>query len=379
MSVVYLDNNATTRPDPRVVEAMLPWLGERYGNPSSAHRMGQTARAAIDEARGQVAALVGCRDRDLTFTGGGTEATNYALRGLFAKSESNRVVTTAAEHDATRGTLESLSAEVVEVPVDAGGIIDLDAFAEALAGGAAMATLIWANNETGVVNDMAAAAELCRENKVPLHVDATQAVGKIPVDLPAVGCDVATFAPHKFHGVKGVGLLYARRGVRLAAQVTGGPQERDRRGGTENVAGIVAAGVAAALALEALPKMARVIDLRDDLERRVLETCGDCRVNGDVRHRLPNTSNVGFARVQAEAILLMLSEAGVCASAGAACSSGSLEPSHVLRAMRVPEIYAHGSVRFSLSRLSTAADVDALLAVLPGVIERLRAVLPTAG
>lgn len=385
VDVVYLDNNATTQPDPLVVEAMLPWLTEKYGNPSSAHRMGQTARAAVDESRAKLARLVGCRDSELTFTGGGTEASNTALRGLFANRNRDgsrpKIVTTAAEHSATRETVKALQgagAEVVEVPVDGEGLLDFAGLAEAVDERTTLVTTIWANNETGVVNDVAPIAQLCRERKVPFHCDATQAIGKLPVNFHELGVDCATMAAHKFHGPKGIGALYVRRGMRVPPLVVGGPQEREKRGGTENVAGIVGMGVAAELAATYLPDMASVAKLRDDLERRALETCGDVRVNGSTTHRLPNTTNLGFKHLQAEAILLMLSERGVCASAGAACSSGSLEPSHVLRAMGVPEAYAHGSVRFSLSRLSTPADVDALLDVLPDVVDRLRSVLPVA-
>ena len=380
--LTYLDNNATTRPDPRVVAAMLPFLETWWGNPSSAHRFGQHSRAAVDEARAKVAALVGCRDSEITFTGGGTEATNTILNGLLRlRSPRRKIVTGAAEHAATRETCQRLDgnlADVVEVPVDDLGRLDMDRLAAEIDDEAAFVSLLWANNETGTICDVAAAAELCKSKKVPLHCDATQAVGKLPCDFAALGFDAATFAAHKFHGPKGVGHLYARRGLRLSPLIVGGPQERDRRGGTENVPGIVGSGEAAVLALEHLADIPRVAALRDDLESRVLAKIDAVRVNGDVDNRLPNTSNLGFAHLEAEAILLMLSEQGVCASAGAACSSGSLEPSHVLRAMRVPEIHAHGSVRFSLSRLTTPAEIDRLLDVLPRLIARLRAVLPIA-
>ena len=383
--LAYLDSNATTKPDPGVVEAMLPFLQENWGNPSSAHRMGQRARAAVDEARAKVAALVGCRDRELTFTGGGTEASNTAIRGLFharRRRDANKtcIVTTAVEHSATREVCHHLrdheGAQVIEVGVDELGRLDLDAFADALTETAALATVIWGNNETGVVTDIEAVAKVCGDRGVPLHVDATQCIGKIGVDLPTLGCDAATLAGHKFHGPKGVGALYLRRGVRIEPLIIGGPQERDRRGGTENVPGIVGMGQAARLAGEHLADMPRVAEMRDEFERRVLEAIQDVRVNGDREHRLPNTTNLGFARLEAEAILLMLSEAGVCASAGAACSSGSLEPSHVLRAMGVPETLAHGSLRFSLSRFTTRQEIEHALSVLPGVIGRLRSVLP---
>ena len=381
--MIYLDNNATTQPDPLVAEAMWPWLTERYGNPSSAHRMGQVARAAVDEARAKVAALVGCRDRELTFTGGGTEATNTALRGLFHARNRNvrrpKIVVTAAEHAATKETAEDLGGEVLEAPVDEDGLTGLDDFAAAIDDTTAFVSVIWANNETGVINDPTPLVELCRERGVPLHVDATQAVGKLPVNLADLGCDAATFASHKFHGPKGVGVLYLRRGLRIRPHIVGGPQERDRRGGTENVAGIVGTGVAAELAATHLSDVPKIAAMRDDVEQRILATCGDVRINGQSAPRLPNTVNAGFKHLQAEAILLMLSEAGVCASAGAACSSGSLEPSHVLTAMDVPEAYAHGSVRFSLSRFTTRDEVDATMKVLPDVIARLRRVVPVAG
>jgi cysteine desulfurase len=383
--VTYLDNNSTTRIDPAVLEAMLPFLTEQYANPSSVHRPGQTARAAVDEARQAVADAVGVRDRDLTFTGGGTEASNTAIAGLLQVRRDRDprrtvIVTSAVEHDATRQTVERLvsaGAEHREIPVDDRGRFDLEALDAALDDRVALASFIWANNETGVIADLPAVVDRCDSAEVPLHVDATQCVGKLPVDLGAMGVRCATLSPHKFHGPKGVGVLVTGRGIRLPALVVGGPQERDRRGGTENVAGIVGAGVAARLAVEHLGEMTRVEALRDELEARVRATCGDVHVNGGGADRLPNTSNLGFRGLQAEAILLMLSEAEICASAGAACSSGSLEPSHVLRAMDVPEAFAHGSLRFSLSRFSQAEDLDRLLAVLPDVIERLGRVLPT--
>jgi cysteine desulfurase len=375
---VYLDNNATTQPDPAAVEAMLPFLTEHYANPSSVHRPGQVARAAIEEARAKLAVLVGCRDRQLTFTGCGTEATNLAVRGLFAKRQRRRVLTTPVEHDATRAVVEALpDAAVEEVAVDADGRPVTDDLIARLGDDVALVSLIWANNETGVLSNAAAICAACREAGVPVHLDATQAVGKMRVDLTEVGCDAATFAPHKFHGIKGVGVLYVRRGLRLPGFVVGGPQERGLRGGTENVPGIVAAGVAAERAMATMDQWPRVEAMRDDLERRVLATCGEVRVNGGPP-RLGNTSNLGFRGLHAEALLLMLSEAGICASAGAACSSGSLEPSRVLLAAGVPEPWAFGSVRFSLSRMTTPADVDALCETLPPIVQRLRRVMPTA-
>ena len=380
MELTYLDNNATTRPAPEVVEAMLPFLREWYGNPSSVHRFGQKSRQAIDEARGQIAAAIGCADSEIIFTGGGTEAINSAIRGLLsARSPRKRIVTTTVEHSATRELCAQLAregAEIVEIAVDREGELDLDGFNAAVDESVALVTVMWANNETGVLFPVEEIARVCRDRKVPFHCDGTQAVGKIPVNVVTAGIDVMSFAAHKFHGPKGVGGLYQRRGVRTRPLIIGGPQERNRRGGTENVPGIVGMGKAAELAVARLTEMKRVAQMRDELERRILSEIADTHVNGSVEHRLPNTTNIGFARLEAEAILLLLSEQGICASAGAACSSGSLEPSHVLRAMNIDERIAHGAIRFSLSRYTTEAEIERAMEVLPGVVEKLRAVLP---
>jgi cysteine desulfurase len=381
MDLVYLDNNATTRPDPRVIEALLPYLVEWYGNPSSVHRFGQRSRMAIDQARGQIAALVGCAESELTFTGGGTEAINTAVRSLAAMRGPRRtVLTTTVEHSATRELCQQMARErwnVVEIPVDHLGRLDLDRLrAEASREDVAVVSVMWANNETGVIFPVERVAEICRSAKVPLHVDATQVIGKAPVDFRSLGVDMASFASHKFHGPKGVGCLYARRGVRVAPLLIGGPQELGRRGGTENVPGIVGMGEAAEIARRELTNMPQVAAMRDRLERAILSTIPNTSVNGDTGSRLPNTSNISFAALEAEAILLLLSEQNICASAGAACSSGSLEPSHVLRAMGIEDRIAHGAIRFSLSRFTTDAEIDRALSVLPGVIARLRAVLP---
>ena len=381
MELCYLDNNATTKPAPEVVAAMVPYLSEMYGNPSSVHRMGQRARQGVDEARAQVATLVGCADSELLFTGGGTEAINTAIRGLLAvRSPRKRIVTTSVEHSATRELCQQLAREtfeIVEIPVDVTGALDMDRLRAELNDATALVTVMWANNETGVIFPVDQVAQICKAARVPFHCDATQAVGKIEADFKAIGLDAASFAAHKFHGPKGTGALYTRRGLRFRPLLIGGPQERGRRGGTENVAGIVGMGVAADLARRGLPEMiSRVAPLRDRLERTILDSIPDSHVNGRTDARLPNTTNIGFSRLEAEAILLLLSEQGVCASAGAACSSGSLEPSHVLRAMNIDPLVAHGAVRFSLSRYTTDAEIDRALEVLPPVIGRLRAVLP---
>ena len=380
MDLIYLDNNATTRPAPEVVEAMLPYFTEWYGNASSVHRFGQRSRQAIDEARAQVSAAIGCSDSELLFTGGGTEGINTAVRGLLAaRSPRKRIITSTVEHSATRELCAQLAkegAQVVEIPVDQKGTLDLDRLREVVDDTAALVTLMWANNETGVLFPVHEIAEICRAVRVPFHCDGTQAVGKIPVNVSNIGIDAMSFASHKFQGPKGVGGLFIRRGLRVRPLLVGGPQERGRRGGTENVPGIVGMGKAAEMAIAALPQMERVASLRDRLERQILDQIDDTHVNGRTDLRLPNTTNIGFARLEAEAILLLLSEQGICASAGAACSSGSLEPSHVLKAMGIGARIAHGAIRFSLSRYTTPDEVERAVTVLPGLIARLRSVLP---
>lgn len=380
MQLIYLDNNATTQPDPQVVAAMAHSLSEAWGNPSSTHRFGQAARKEIDDARAAVAKLLGCHDQEVFFTGSGTESTNTAIRGLLAsRTPRRRIITSTVEHSATRetcGTLGREGFEIVEIPVDREGLIDVAKFEAALNDDVALVTLMWANNETGVLFPIEKLAPLCKAKRIPIHIDATQTIGKLPVNFAELGIDAATVSAHKFHGPKGIGVLFTRRGVRLRPHIIGGPQERGRRGGTENVSGIVGMGAASKLALEHLADMPRVRALRDRFENTVLERIPETRVNGSREHRLPNTSNLSFARVSAEGILILLSEQGVCASAGAACSSGSLEPSHVIKSMQVDPIYAHGAIRFSFGRYNTDADVDRAIDVLPGVIERLRKVLP---
>jgi cysteine desulfurase len=380
VDLIYLDNNATTRPAPEVVAAMLPYLTEFYGNPSSVHRFGQRSRQAIDEARAQVAALIHSADSQITFTGGGTEAVNTAIRGILAtRSPRKKIVTTTVEHSATRELCQQLArggAEIIEIGVGHDGSLNQGTFRAAIDDTCALATVMQANNETGVLFPIAELQQICKEHRVPLHVDATQAVGKIPVDATALQIDAMSFAAHKFHGPKGVGALFVRRGLRIRPSIIGGPQEAGRRGGTENVPGIVGMGKAAELALASLDQTPRIAALRDRLEQSILHKIPDTHVNGSTAHRLPNTTNIGFSRLEAEAILLLLSEQGICASAGAACSSGSLEPSHVLRAMHVDDKIAHGAVRFSLSRYTTEDEISRTLVVLPGIVSRLRAVLP---
>ena len=407
MDLIYLDNNATTKPAPEVVAEMLPYLTDLYGNPSSVHRFGQRARQAIEQARSRISSLIGCSDSELLFTGGGTESINTAIRGILAaRSPRKKIVTTAVEHSATRELCQQLAKEgieIVEIPVDHQGALDLTQLESALADDVALVTIMSANNETGVLFPINATAQLCKSRKIPFHCDGTQSIGKLPVNVAELGIDAMSFASHKFHGPKGAGGLFIRRGLRFRPHIIGGPQERGRRGGTENVPGIVGMGKAAELAQIAVspapppaepflsgqhfvrPSSAsrvstidRITALRDRLERDILATIPDAHINGRTDARLPNTTNIGFARLEAEAILLLLSEKGLCASAGAACSSGSLEPSHVLIAMKIDPKIAHGAIRFSLSRYTTDDEIDRALEILPPVIDRLRAVLPVA-
>jgi len=397
MEAVYLDNNATTEPAPQVVDAVARAMRQQWANPSSVHRLGQLARQKVELARHAVAQLIGAKPNELIFTSGGTESNNLTLRGLFDRAQQPLLITSRIEHSALREPAEAVAERghtVVYVPSDGDGLIAPDAVAAAVAEHAPSADVVlvsiqWANNETGVIQPIAAIAQALkdaagaldtpRRRKVYFHTDATQAVGKLPVDVAAAGVDLLTFAGHKFHGPKGVGGLWRRRGVRLEPMQRGGPQEREQRGGTENTAGILGLGVAAELAqafVQDADRIAELTALRDRFERGVKAASPAAVVNSAGAPRLWNTSNLGFPGLEAEAVLVGLSERGVCASAGAACSSGSLEPSPVLRAMGVPEPVAHGSVRFSLSRDSTDAEIEQALAVVPMVLERLSRTLP---
>jgi cysteine desulfurase len=402
MDWVYLDNNATTRPAPQVADAVDHATRELWANPSSVHRFGQQVRQRVELARQQVGELIGAPPRELIFTSGGTEADNLALFGCAAELDKLTLITTKVEHAAVREPAERLAKRggaVCYADVDLDGRVKIESLKQLLAehatpGRTTLVSIQWANNETGVIqpiDDIAAAVQATREDaaeqgsrlKLLLHLDATQAVGKLPVDVGGAGCDMLTLAGHKFHGPKGVGALWLRRGVRLQPTQLGGAQERERRGGTENTPAIIGMGVAAQLA-KAFVNDTHAIDhvraLRDKLEQGVCEALPGTVVNsGGVApdQRLWNTTNLGFPGVEAEAVLLGLSEQGVCASAGAACSSGSLDPSPVLLAMGVPEPVAHGSVRFSLSRETTGTEIDRAIGVVPKVVGRLMDVLPT--
>lgn len=380
MNWIYLDNNATTRPDDRVVEAMMPFIAERYANPSSVHNFGGAVRAAIDDARGRLAALLGCDASELVFTSGGTESDNAAVRGLMAARKGrDHLVVSAVEHAAVWDLaewLEKAGRRVTRVPVDGAGRLDLDRLADAVdADATALVAVMHANNETGVLSPIDDVVALCRERGVPLVCDAVQTFGKLPLNLRELRAELVALSAHKFHGPKGTGLLYIRRGTRFRPWLIG-HQERRRRGGTENVAGIIGMARAAELAVEHLEdERTRVAALRDRLEAGLLAAVRDASVNGgpDVS-RLPNTTNISFPGCQSEALLIMLSENGVAASSGAACSSGSLEASHVLRAMGVPPSRAQGAIRFSLSRFNTQEEIDRAIELIPRLVERLRAV-----
>ncbi len=381
---IYLDSNATTKPAPQVADAMYEMLTDLWGNPSSAHRFGQAARQKLDLARQQVADFIGAKPRELIFTSGGTESNNLAIQGMIQVSEARQptVITTRIEHSAVREQVELLAERGLLRPVwleSEDGYIEPDLLAAALEANpeTAIVSIQWANNETGLIQPIAELGALCEDRDVPLHVDGTQWVGKMPTDLgTAEGphIDLLTFSAHKFHGPKGVGCLWIRRGWGVRPVTLGGSQENQRRPGTENIAGIVGMGVAAQLAREWLATDGREAQRarRDDFEAKVLQRCDGALVNSGRRERLWSTSNIAFPGLEAEAILIGLSERGVYASAGAACSSGSLEPSPVLRSMGIGEPAAHGSVRFSLSRETTQAELDEATETIADVIARLR-------
>jgi cysteine desulfurase len=382
MKPVYLDNNATTAVAPEVLEAMLPFLRERYGNPSSIHAFGGDVNGDVERARERVAALLGAESpTEILFTSCGTESDNTAiLSALEAYPERKQVITTRVEHPAVLSLvrhLERRGYEVVRVGVDRDGLLDLMELRAALSARTAIVSVMWANNETGVLFPVEELARMAHEVGALFHTDAVQTVGKIPIDMRQSAIDMLSLSGHKLHGPKGIGALYVRRGTKFRPFLIGGHQERNRRGGTENVPGIVALGTAAELAhRHVAEEQTTVRALRDRLELGILERVPDALVNGHRERRLPNTTNISFEFVEGEAILLLLDQAGICASSGSACTSGSLEPSHVLRAMGIPFTYAHGSIRFSLSRYTTQSEVDRVLAELPAVIARLREISP---
>jgi len=378
--IVYLDNNATTQVAPEVVAAMMPFFGNLYGNPSSMHTFGGQVGAHLREARAKVAALLGADPGEIIFTSCGTESDNTAIISALKSQPGKRhVVTTRVEHPAVLSLgqdLERQGYEVTFLPVDRQGNLDLDQAAEAIREDTAVVSVMWANNETGVVFPVAELAELAKAKGALFHTDAVQAVGKIPINLRETSIDMLSLSGHKLHAPKGVGVLYVRKGTPFVPYIIGGHQEHGRRAGTENVPYIVGIGVAAELAMANLEdENTRVRALRDRLEDGLLKMPATM-VNGDRERRLPNTSSISFEYVEGESILLGLSDLGICASSGSACTSGSLEPSHVLRAMGVPFTAAHGSIRFSFSIYNTDEDVDLVLDNMAPIIERLREISP---
>lgn len=375
--VIYFDNNATTRLAPEALEAMQPYLTELYGNPSSIHAFGSQAARKIQEAREQVAALLGAADPvEVVFTSCGTEGDNAAIRGLLESQPQKRhIVTTQVEHPAVLSLcqhLEKKGYRVTWLRVDGNGALDLDELKDSLADDTALVSIMYANNETGVIFPIDAIGKIVKAGGIPFHVDAVQAAGKVPLNLKQTPVDLLTISAHKFHGPKGVGALYVRRGITFRPFMIGGHQERGRRGGTENVAAIVGMGKAAALALKNMPEEERRVEkLRDRLETSLLESCPEARVNGDSKTRLPNTLNMSFKFLEGEAILVLLDQEGICASTGSACTAGSAEPSHVLRAMGVPPDWLQGAVRFSLSRYTTEEEVLSVNQKVPSIVERL--------
>jgi cysteine desulfurase len=380
-NVVYLDNNATTQVADEVIESMLPYLSLRYGNPSSMHTFGGSVAKAISHAREQVAAMLGCHPEEIIFTSCGTESDNAAIKGTLTMfPEKRKVVTTRVEHPAVLTTcrdLERHGYSVSEIGVDRQGRLDMDQLGFRVDDNTAIVSVMWANNETGTIFPVEPIAEIVKARGAIFHTDAVQVVGKIPLNLKNSDIDLLSLSGHKLHAPKGIGVLYVRKGTRIGTFMHGGHQESGRRGGTENVPGIVAMGKACEMAMRYMDEEnTRVKALRDRLESKIMATCPDCVINGDVENRLPNTLNISFEFIEGESILMMLDRFGICASSGSACTSGSLEPSHVLRAMGVPFTAAHGSIRFSLSRYNTEKEVDFVAEQLPPIISRLRQLSP---
>ncbi|MGQ9928661.1 MAG: cysteine desulfurase family protein [Chloroflexaceae bacterium] len=381
---IYLDHAATTPLDPRVLEAMLPYLTEHYGNPSSIHRQGRAALQALDDAREQVALVLGCSRREVIFTSGGSESINLAVKGAALARRSAgaqaHLIVSAIEHHAVLHAAKYLQQqhgfEVTLLPVDEGGLVRPDDLRAALRPDTALVSVMYANNEIGTIQPIAELGAICREASVPLHTDAVQAAGMLPLDVEALKVDYLSLTAHKFYGPKGVGVLYARRGAPLLPQINGGAQERRRRAGTENVAGIVGLAVALTLAEERRPTATeRIRPLRERLIDGLLAAVPDSWLNGDRLQRLPGNANLGFAGIEGESLLLLLDQAGICASSGSACTSGSLEPSHVLLALGLSPAAANASVRFSLGHGITEADITYVLEILPLLVARLRAVV----
>jgi cysteine desulfurase len=381
---VYLDNNATTRTDPAVVDAMVPYFAEQFGNASSTHAFGSEVAGAVKKARQQMQALLGTAfDHEVIYTSGGTESDNAAIvSALETQQGRDEIVTTTVEHPAVLTLVEHLEktrgVKAHYIPVDANGRLDVESYQRALGPKTALASIMWANNETGTVFPIPDLAKMAHAAGALFHTDAVQAVGKIPIDLKSTEIDMLSLSGHKLHGPKGIGALYVKKGVKFKPLIHGGHQERKRRGGTENVPAIIGMGKAAELALVHLEEeLTRVKELRDRLEQGILQRIDHCLVNGDAHNRLPNTANIAFEYIEGEAILHHMDRAGIAASTGSACTAGSSEPSHVLKAMNLPATALNGAIRLSFSRENTGEDVDRVLEVLPEIIVKLRELSPT--
>jgi len=382
MNRIYLDNAATTPVRREVFEAMVPYLTDKYGNPSSIHSYGREARADLNRAREQVAAAIGAAPEEIIFTAGGSEADNLAIKGtaLAMYGEKSHIITSAVEHHAVLHSVESLKRlgfSVTILPVDSEGMVDPEDVKRAITPETCLISIMYANNEVGTIQPIEEISRIAREAGVLFHTDAVQAVGHMPVDVKSLGVDMLSLSGHKFYGPKGVGALYARRGVRLAPLIDGGAQERKRRAGTENMAGIVGMGMAIELAVSEMDEVsAKEERLRDKLIEGLTQRIPDVKLNGHRRLRLPNNVNMSFLYVEGESLLLNLDMEGIAASSGSACTSGSLAPSHVLMAMGIPHEVAHGSVRMTLGRYTEDADVERVLDVMPRIVEKLRAMSP---
>jgi cysteine desulfurase len=381
MKVIYLDNNATTKVADEVREAMVPYLSDFYGNPSSMHTFGGQVHRHIEIAREKTADLINAEPEEIIFTSCGTESDNSAIMGcLNSMPEKRHIITTRVEHPAVLNFCKTMARRgyrVTFLPVDKQGRLNLDELNNSITDDTAVVSIMYANNETGVIFPIYEIAEIVKSKGIVLHTDAVQAVSKIPVDVKKLPVDLMSISGHKMHASKGVAALYIKRGTRFAPYIIGGHQEQGRRGGTENVASIIGFGKAAELGKEHVASGdTKTGELRDKLETGLLETCPGAIINGHIESRLPNTGNISFEYVEGEAILLRLNEFNICASSGSACTSGSLEPSHVLRAMGVPFTAIHGSVRFSLSRYTTEEDIDLVLEKMPGIIKELRELSP---
>jgi cysteine desulfurase len=381
VNVIYVDNNATTQVSPEVLEEMLPYFNEFYGNPSSMHTFGGKVEYKLTEARTRIASLLGASPEEIILTSCGTESDSTAIRAaILSNPDKKHILTSRVEHPAVKNHYEYLSKNgyrVTFVPVDRQGRLDLDYLYKNLSDNTALVSIMWANNESGVIFPIEEISKVVREKGIVFHTDAVQAVGKFPIDLKAIDIDMFSLSGHKLHGPKGVGALYVRRGTKYTPFIIGGHQEKGRRGGTENVASIIGLGKACELAAAHLSdNNNQVKQLRDKLENEILKRVSNTIINGDRNNRLPNTTSIAFEYVEGESILLMMDEFGICASSGSACTSGSLEPSHVLRAMGVPFTAAHGSIRFSLSKYNTEEEIDFIIEKLPPIIERLRELSP---